>query len=115
MAGLGLLRVWLLLAVVVVVSIVVAVGCIWLGDRALSDSVGQENNSALSPFLTCVALVFGALLGFTVASRGSSSPPRRPTSPTKRQRWPPCTGRPSACPPPNRQRCEPCCAPTRTR
>jgi hypothetical protein len=66
MAGLGLLGLWLFLTVVVVVSIAVAVGCISLGDRALSDSVGQENNSALSPFLTCVALVFGALLVFTV-------------------------------------------------
>lgn len=66
MAGWGLLGLWTLLLGVVVASILVAVGCIWVGDRALSDSIGQENNSALSPFLTCVALVFGALLGFTV-------------------------------------------------
>ena len=47
-------------------SIALAVGMIKLADRTLSDSVGQKDNSALSPFLTCVALVFGALLGFTV-------------------------------------------------
>jgi hypothetical protein len=29
-------------------------------------SVGKELNSALSPFVTTVALVYGALLGFTV-------------------------------------------------
>jgi hypothetical protein len=66
MGGLGLLGLWLFLAVVIAVSIVLALGMICLADRTLSDSVGQDNNSALSPFLTCVALVFGALLGFTV-------------------------------------------------
>ena len=62
----GTLGLWLFLAVVVVVANALAVGMIWLADRVLSDSVGQENNSALSPFVTCVALVFGAVLGFTV-------------------------------------------------
>jgi hypothetical protein len=66
MGGLGTLGFWLFLVGVVAVSIVFAVGMIKLADRMLSDSVGQETNSALSPFLTCVALVFGALLGFTV-------------------------------------------------
>src|SRR3974390_3155687 len=66
MSGLGLLGFWLFLVVIVAVAIVLALGMIRLADRTLSDSVGQENNSALSPFLTCVALVFGALLGFTV-------------------------------------------------
>ena len=47
-------------------SIVLAVGTIRLADRVLSDSVDPESNSTLAPFLTCVALVFGALLGFTV-------------------------------------------------
>jgi len=66
MGGWGTLGLWLFLAVVVVVANALAVGMIWLADRVLSDSVGQENNSALSPFVTCVALVFGAVLGFTV-------------------------------------------------
>ena len=66
MSELGLLGFWLFLVVIVAVAIVLALGMIRLADRTLSDSVGQENNSALSPFLSCVALVFGALLGFTV-------------------------------------------------
>jgi hypothetical protein len=32
----------------------------------MAESVGAEHNSTLSPFLTVVGLVFGALLGFTV-------------------------------------------------
>ncbi len=74
-AGLGTLGLWLFLAVVVVVATALAVGMIWLADRVLSDSVGQENNSALSPFVICVALVFDAVLGFTVVVASSSSPP----------------------------------------
>jgi len=66
MSGLGLLGFWLFLVLIIAVAIMLALGMIRLADRTLSDSVGQENNSALSPFLTCVALVFGALLGFTV-------------------------------------------------
>jgi hypothetical protein len=66
MGELGALSFWLFLAVIVAGSIALAVGMIKLADRTLSDSVGQKDNSALSPFLTCVALVFGALLGFTV-------------------------------------------------
>jgi heme exporter protein D len=66
MGGWGTYSLWLSLALVIAVAIVLAVGTIRLADRILSDSVNQENNSALSPFLTCVALVFGALIGFTV-------------------------------------------------
>jgi hypothetical protein len=66
MSGMEILGFWLFLVAVIAVAIAVAVGMIRLADRTLSDSVGQENNSALSPFLSCVALVFGALLGFTV-------------------------------------------------
>jgi hypothetical protein len=66
MGALGSLGLWLTLALVVAGSIALALGMIWLANRVLSDSVGHENNSALSPFLTCVALVFGAVLGFTV-------------------------------------------------
>lgn len=39
---------------------------ILLGDRVLPSSIGQGHNSMLSPFITTVALVYGALLGFTV-------------------------------------------------
>ena len=45
MGGWGTLGLWLFLAVVVVVATALAVGMIWLADRVLSDSVGQENNS----------------------------------------------------------------------
>ncbi|MCU1700749.1 MAG: hypothetical protein JWR34_6812 [Mycobacterium sp.] len=66
MGGWGTFSLWLSLALVIAVAVMLAVGAIRLADRILSDSVNQESNSALSPFLTCVALVFGALLGFTV-------------------------------------------------
>jgi Protein of unknown function (DUF4239) len=66
MAGLGLLGLWLALAAVVVVSILVAVGSVWLAGRGLAGVVAREHNAALSPFLTVVGLVYGALLGFTV-------------------------------------------------
>ena len=66
MGGLGPVGLWLSLLLVVAVSILLAVGSIWLANRTFSDPAGQEDNAALSPFLTCVGLVFGALLGFTV-------------------------------------------------
>ena len=66
MGGLGVMGLSLFLLLVIAASILLAVGSIWLAKRTFSDSVGQEDNSALSPFLTGVGLVFGALLGFTV-------------------------------------------------
>jgi hypothetical protein len=66
MAGLGLFGLWLFLAGVVVVAVILAVATILLGHRVLSSSVGPGHNSTLSPFVTTVALVYGALLGFTV-------------------------------------------------
>ena len=44
----------------------VAVGTILVANRLIPASVGKEHNSTLSPFVTTVALVYGALLGFTV-------------------------------------------------
>jgi hypothetical protein len=66
MAGLGLPGLWLFLVVVVAVAVAVAVGSIWLANRTLPAAAGAERNSSLSPFLNAVALVYGALLGFTV-------------------------------------------------
>jgi hypothetical protein len=66
MAGLGMFGLWLFLAGIVVVALALAVGTILLGDRVLPASIGQGHNSTLSPFVTTVALVYGALLGFTV-------------------------------------------------
>ena len=56
---------WLLMVSAVAVAILVAVGSILLANRILS-SVGKEHNSTISPFITVVGLVYGALLGFTV-------------------------------------------------
>jgi uncharacterized protein DUF4239 len=51
--------------VAVAVAILMAVVSILLANRILS-SAGKEHNSAVSPFITVVGLVYGALLGFTV-------------------------------------------------
>jgi hypothetical protein len=66
MGGFGAVGLWLMLALALVVSITVALGSVWLSNRTLGPSVGTEHNSTMSPFLTVVGLVFGALLGFTV-------------------------------------------------
>jgi hypothetical protein len=58
---------WLLLVFVVAVSILIAVAAIWLASRTMSE-VGKEHNSTMSPFITVVGLVYGALLGFTVVA-----------------------------------------------
>lgn len=57
--------IWLLVVLAVAVAILVAVGSILVANRIL-DSAGTEHNSAISPFITVVGLVYGALLGFTV-------------------------------------------------
>ena len=58
--------VWLQLVLVIAASMLLAVATIWIANRAVSRSVGKEHNSSLSPFVTTVALVYGALLGFVV-------------------------------------------------
>jgi hypothetical protein len=65
-ARMGSVGMWLALAAVIGVCVVVALGCMWLAYRILPESVGTEYNSSLSPFLTIIGLMFGALLGFTV-------------------------------------------------
>ena len=64
MGDFGIAGLWLLLALVV--SVLVAAGSLWLADRTLPKPVSEGHNGALSPFLTCVGLVYGALLGFTI-------------------------------------------------
>ncbi|VBA57343.1 DUF4239 domain-containing protein [Mycobacterium attenuatum] len=59
------LPVWLLLLLVVVVAISIAVAAISLTNRVMPE-VGKEHNGTMSPFITVVGLVYGALLGFTV-------------------------------------------------
>jgi len=65
MGSIGVVGAWLLLAVVVVGAMLLAVACVFLANRRLTET-GPEHNSTLSPFITVVGLVYGALLGFTV-------------------------------------------------
>ncbi len=66
MGDFGIVGLWLLLAVSLVVAVLVGVGSMWLADRTLPKPPSDGHNGALSPFLTCVGLVYGALLGFTI-------------------------------------------------
>jgi Protein of unknown function (DUF4239) len=66
MGDYGVLGAWLLLVVVVVGAVLIAIGGVRLSNRVMSHDTGPEHNSILSPFLTVVGLVYGALLGFTV-------------------------------------------------
>src|SRR3954454_4631431 len=66
MGTFGIAGLWLVLALVLAVSILVGAASIWLAHRTLPEQVGEGHNGALSPFLTCVGLVYGALLGFTI-------------------------------------------------
>src|SRR5215204_1512776 len=66
MGGFGIVGLWLWLGLALVASILIAVGSVWLADRTLPKPVSEGHNGSLSPFLTCVGLVYGALLGFTI-------------------------------------------------
>jgi Protein of unknown function (DUF4239) len=66
MGDFGKAGLWLLLASALVAAVLVAAGSMWLADRTLEQPVSQGHNGALSPFMTCVGLVYGALLGFTI-------------------------------------------------
>jgi uncharacterized membrane protein HdeD (DUF308 family) len=66
MGDFGVLGAWLLLVVVVVGAALLAIGSVRLAARIVSRDTRPEHNSILSPFLTVVGLVYGALLGFTV-------------------------------------------------
>jgi hypothetical protein len=66
MGDYGIAGLWLFLALALVVSVLVAAGSMWLADRTLPKPVPTGHNGALSPFMTCVGLVYGALLGFTI-------------------------------------------------
>lgn len=66
MGDFGLFGTWLLLAAVIVGAVGLAVGSVLLASRVIARDTRPEHNSVLSPFLTVVGLVYGALLGFTV-------------------------------------------------
>ena len=66
MGTFGIAGLWLVLAVVLVVSVLVGALSMWVADRTLTKPVSEGHNGALSPFMTSVSLVYGALLGFTI-------------------------------------------------
>lgn len=66
MGGLSLTGLWLFLAAVLSTSVYLAVVSVWLANKALNRPGSEAPTGSLSPFLTTVALVYGALLGFTV-------------------------------------------------
>ena len=66
MGDFGIAGLWLLLALSLVAAVLVGAASMWLADRTLPKPVPTGHNGALSPFLTCVSLVYGALLGFTI-------------------------------------------------
>lgn len=66
MGDFGLIGSWFMLVVVVIGAVVIAVVTVLLAGRVVARDRGPEHNSVLSPFLTVVGLVYGALLGFTV-------------------------------------------------
>jgi hypothetical protein len=69
MGDFGVFGAWLLLVVVIVGAVLMSVGTVRLASRVLSRDTRPEHNSILSPFLTIVGLVYGALIGFTVVPR----------------------------------------------
>ena len=66
MGDFGIAGLWLFLALALLVAVLIGAGSIWLADRTLPKPVPAGHNPTLSPFLTCVSLVYGALLGFTI-------------------------------------------------
>src|SRR6188508_94670 len=66
MGDFGIAGLWLFLASAIVVAVLIGAGSILLASRTLPKEVGAGHNGTLAPFLTCVALVYGALLGFTI-------------------------------------------------
>lgn len=66
MGEFGVTGLWLLLALSLLAAVFVATASVLLADRALPKPVSAGHNGALSPFMTCVGLVYGALLGFII-------------------------------------------------
>src|SRR5690349_9753855 len=62
----GIAGLWVFLALSLIAAVAVAAASMWLANRSLPDPVSEGHNGALSPFLTCVGLVYGALLGFVI-------------------------------------------------
>lgn len=62
------LPLWLLLVSVIVVAVTITVCFIALGYRALPYATSADHNPTVSPFISFVGIVYGALLGFTVVA-----------------------------------------------
>ena len=76
MGDFGALGAWLVLAVVVVGAVLISIGSVWLANRVLSRDARPEDNSILSPYLTVVGLVYGALASPSSSGGSNSCPPR---------------------------------------
>lgn len=66
MGGMGLPGLWLFLAVVLAACVALAIGSVWLANKTVHRPGAKKETGSLSSFVTTVALVYGALLGFTV-------------------------------------------------
>ena len=66
MGDYGIAGLWGILALSLVAAVLIAAAGIWLSHRMLPDPVSEGHNGALSPFMTSVSLVYGALLGFVI-------------------------------------------------
>jgi hypothetical protein len=66
MGDLGPVGAYLVLAAVLVGVVLLAIGTVLLATRLIARDLSPEHNSVLSPFLTVVGLIYGAMLGFTV-------------------------------------------------
>ncbi|OBA86711.1 hypothetical protein A5662_26645 [Mycobacteriaceae bacterium 1482268.1] len=66
MGDLGPVGVYLVLIAVLAGVVLLAIGCVLLATRLIARDLSPEHNSVLSPFLTVVGLIYGAMLGFTV-------------------------------------------------
>ena len=66
MGDYGIAGLWVFLALALLAAVLIGVGSMLLANRTLPKQVSQGHNGTLAPFLTCVSLVYGALLGFTI-------------------------------------------------
>lgn len=97
MGDYGKAGLWLLLALSLLAAVAVAAASMWLADRTLPKPVSAGHNGALSAFMTCVGLVYGALLGFVIVVAWEQFSSAEAKSPTRRPPSSQCTDKPLAC------------------
>ena len=93
MGGMGLPGLWLFLALVVAASVFLAVGSVWLAHKAFDRPGAKEESGSLSPFVTTVGLVYGALLGFTVVVAWEQFSSAEVNVINESSTWPRCIGK----------------------